>query len=53
MALYDKQPYDYVMLAMTFHPLNYLYEWSFTLQIGFKERFIVVYLKQIQLFQET
>jgi hypothetical protein len=45
MALYNKQPYPYVMLAMTFHPLTYLYEWSFTLQIGFEERLIVVYSK--------
>jgi hypothetical protein len=52
MALYDKQPYLYVLLAMTFHPLTYLYEWSFTFQIGFEEILVAIYSEQIQLLQE-
>jgi hypothetical protein len=35
------------MLAMTFHPLAYLLEWSSPFQIGFQERLVVVYLEQI------
>jgi hypothetical protein len=53
MALYNEQPYHYVMLAMTCHPLAYLQEWSFPLRIGFKERSVAIYSKQILLPQET
>jgi hypothetical protein len=48
MALYNEQPYHYVMLAMTFHPLAYLLEWSSPFQIGFEERLVVVCLKKIR-----
>jgi hypothetical protein len=34
MAMYNKQPYHYVMLATTFHPLAYLYEWNYQGNIG-------------------
>jgi hypothetical protein len=53
MALYNEQPYHYVMLAMTFHPLAYLQEWKFPLFIDFEKTLLVIYLEQIMFSQET
>jgi len=41
------------MLAMTFHPLTYLWELSFPLQIDFEETLVVVYSEQISFLQKT
>ncbi len=53
MAMYNKQPYHYMMLATTFHPLAYLQEWNLPLEIRFEERLVVIYSKQIPLLQKT
>jgi hypothetical protein len=53
MTLYNEQPYHYVMLATTFHPLAYLHEWSYPLRIGFEEISTTIYLEQISFPQET